>query len=243
MDNSRSQKLPTIEDTKCLENALSNAIGASQLSTISHLLDQGVKPHAHMYLPILKKQDAEKTIAMLQLFLNHGWDINGKTELGSKILKYTLHDKRLTQWLLEHGADPNGFDKIGSTILDVAAANSTPEIFDLLLEHGAKLEESDTLLSAAMSPGRNLGRLEMMQHLLDLGTDIDGLWRRQFPPTRRRPRGTALHAAVISQDRDRILLLLKSGANREAKNEVGQTPLQYATAKGLTKSIEVLNEH
>lgn len=80
----------------------------------------------------------------------------------------------------------------------------------------------------------------MMQHLLDLGMDINALWRREFPPTRRRPRITPLHAAVISQQRDRIMLLLNRGADREAKNVLGQTPMEYATSKGFTKAVEVM---
>lgn len=82
----------------------------------------------------------------------------------------------------------------------------------------------------------------MMKYLLDLGLDINALWRREYPPGRGMGRGTPLHAAVRSQERDRILLLLEKGANPEAKNTLGQTPMEFATAKGFGKSVEVLKE-
>ena len=80
----------------------------------------------------------------------------------------------------------------------------------------------------------------MMKHLLDMGMDINALWRREYPPGRRMGRGTPLHAAVSSQEKDRIVLLLEWGADPQAKNTLGQTPMRYADAKGLGSSVEAL---
>jgi len=139
-------------------------------------------------------------------------------------------------WSQSHGKpDPN--------ILDVAAANSTPAVFDLLLKHGAKLDDSGALYSAAGELEKVSGRVEMMSHLLDMGMDIDALWRRVFPAGRRIGRGTSLHAATSSQQHNRILLLLEKWAEMEVKNTLGQTPLEYAIGKDLTTSIEVLKKY
>lgn len=87
VDRLRSQKHPAIEDTECLYNALSTAIGSYRLSIISYLMDQGVKLHPNMYVPALRKLDTNNAIAMFQIFLDHGWDINSKTDLGFTVLK------------------------------------------------------------------------------------------------------------------------------------------------------------
>ncbi len=83
----------------------------------------------------------------------------------------------------------------------------------------------------------------MMTHLLDMGMDINVLWRREYPAGRRMGRGTPLHAATSSQQSDRIQLLIERGADPEAKNTLDQTPLQYAIAKNLTASVEVLKRY
>lgn len=43
---------------------------------------------------------------------------------------------------------PNAYAKRGSTLHDVAAVNSTPTMFELLIAHSAGLEDNDALYSA-----------------------------------------------------------------------------------------------
>lgn len=150
--------------------------------------------------------------------------------------RHTILDEKLTRWFLSHGADPNGYGKPGSTILDVAAANSTPAVFELLITHGARLEDSDALHSAAGEREKRPGRVEMMAYLLELGMQINALGRREYPVSRRIGRGTPLHAAVATQDIDRIEFLLRNGADTGVRNTLGQTALEYAIAKTFAAS-------
>ena len=148
----------------------------------------------------------------------------------------------LTRWFLEQGANLNAFGKPGPNILDIAAANSTPAVFDLLLKHVAKLEDSNALQSAAGELEKVPGRVEMMRHLLGMGMEINALWRRVFPPGRRIGRATPLHAAASSQQHYKILLLLEKEADPGAEKSLCQTPLEYAIRKDLTTSIEVFKK-
>lgn len=150
--------------------------------------------------------------------------------------RHTILDEKLTRWFLSHGADPSAYGKPGSTILDVAAANSTPAVFELLMAHGARLEDSDALHSAVGEREKRPGRVEMAAYLLDLGMQINALGRREYPVSRRIGRGTPLHAAVTTQDIDRIDFLLRKGADTDVRNTLGQTPLEYAIAKTFTAS-------
>lgn len=156
------------------------------------------------------------------------------------ILRHIVRDEKLIRWFLAHGADPNAYGQPGSTILDVAAANSTPTVLDLLIAHGARLEDSDALHSAAGEREKKPGRVEMMSHLLHLGMDINALAQREYPAGRRIGRGTPLQAAVAPEEPDRIQFLIEHGANQEVKNTLGQTPLEYAIERGFTTSEAIL---
>lgn len=127
-------------------------------------------------------------------------------------------------------------------MLDAAAASATPTIFDLLISHGARRADSDALHSAAGELRKQPGRVEMITHLLNLGFDINAMGRRDYPPSRRIGRGTPLHAAVNTQQPDRINLLVQRGANLDIRNTLGQTPLEYAVAKEFTISEAVLRD-
>ena len=151
-----------------------------------------------------------------------------------------MKDEALTRWFLDHGANPNAFGEPGCTILDVVAASSTPAVFDLMLKHGAKFEDCDALHAAAGNIEHKADRVVMMKHLLDKNMDVNALGRREYPASRRRGRERPLHAAVTSQQRDRISFLLANGANPNATNSLGQTPMEYAVAKNLSNSIEAL---
>ena len=115
-----------------------------------------------------------------------------------------------------------------------------PTIFDLLISYGARRADSDALHSAAGELEKRPGRVEMITHLLNLGFDINAMGRRDYPPSRRIGRGTPLHAAVDTQQTDRINLLVQGGANLKIRNMLGQTPLEYAVTKEFATSETVL---
>ena len=155
------------------------------------------------------------------------------------ISRHVLGNERVTRWFLENGANAN-FGKIGSTLLDVAAANATTQVFDLLVAHGARIEESDALHSAAGERENKPGRVDMMTHLLGMGFNVNAIGRRDYPPGRKIGRGTPLHAAMAPQQTERIDLLLRHGADTEVKNTLGQTPLEYTVEKGFRRSENFL---
>lgn len=234
----RLQTSPALVPSEHLTPPLAAAVGAKHLAIVAYLLDQGATISGNIM--VLALGDTNDAIAMFQTFLEHGWDINSKTDLGNIMLKHIVRNEELTRWFLSHGANPNAYGKPGSTILDVAAANSGPAVFELLMTHGARLEDSDALHSAAGARKNRSGRVEMMAYLLDLGMDVNAIGRREYLPSRRIGRGAPLHAAVAAQEADRIEFLLKRGADVEVRNTLGQTPLEYAIAKEFTTSETTL---
>lgn len=146
----------------------------------------------------------------------------------------------LVRWFLENGANAN-YGSVGCTLLDHAAIFSTPQVFDLLVSYGARKEDSDALYNAAgSSETGSPGRLGMMQHLIDLGFDVNAMSRARVSEYRRKGQGTPLHDAMVPEQTDRIELLLRSGADPWIKNTLGQTPLEYAIAEDYKVSAEFL---
>ena len=239
LDQWQSHLLPSALTPKHLQSPLAGSIAAGKTEVVSYLLDHGAELSP---LNITQAVARHSSTEMFQIFLDHGWDINSKTDMREPALKMVVTDDLMTQWFLAHGADPSAVGGTSFSILDVAAANSSPAILDLLIAHGAKIEDSDALHSAAGECEGIPGRVEMMAHLVaDLRMDINAIERSGPPAGRGLGRGTPLHSAVYAGKRERIVFLLERGANREAKNTLGQTPLEFAVAQDLPESESVLS--
>lgn len=126
------------------------------------------------------------------------------------------------QFLLEAGADPNQDPDAASFPLALVAAfyNDTTAI-DLLLQHGARVEHSGALASAAQ-----LGNEPMIRRLLDrgarVGTDADGLTN-----------VSPLHCAVNMGHVGIARILLEHGADANVADASGITAIEVATQKSL----------
>lgn len=80
-----------------LNSTFVEAVSYHHPSITSYLLDEGAEISENILVVALRETD--KTIAMFQTFLDHGWDINSKTGLGVPVLKYSLI---ITNLLLGH---------------------------------------------------------------------------------------------------------------------------------------------
>lgn len=158
---------------------------------------------------------------------------------------YITIRERLLQWFLEQGADPNlPGRKFGTTALEAAALHSTPQIIDLLIQYGAKLESCYPLHRAVRRRDSDPASIEMIAHLLKLGVDINGIEPRRGTM---RPRGyfgdslgTPLQLAAKEGKRERLVFLLKEGADKSLKNLGGDTALSWAEKAGKSEMIELL---
>ena len=152
----------------------------------------------------------------------------------------------LVQWFLDHGADPtlrgSRAGVPGAHMLEVAAASSSPAVLDVLLEHGLKLEQTDALHSAAGAFEARPERLDMMAHLLDLGMDINAIENKGQPSSRGTGKGTPLHSAVYADMKEHVAFLLEKGADKEVRNTLGQTVLEFAVAQESLQALELLRD-
>lgn len=267
---------PSYSPADYLEIALIAAISAGQLEIGRYLLDHGAvmdKPAPRM-IPGMRAS-SEKSLPFLKLFVERGWDVNfiecdrtallweyhmsNWTTADLTCLSDVIRDPELVTWLLAHGADPNlgrgdnGITWNGGNLLELAALWSTVEVFDKLIAHGARLEDSRALHHAAArrAPGP-LGQNDtrLMAHLLELGVDINE------PDHKGDERqngliGPPIFWAIHKCEFASIKFLVENGADLTVKGPYGsQTAAAFARRKCGNKerveyyeSIGVRNVH
>ena len=168
-------------------------------------------------------------------------------------------DTKLVQLLLESGADWGVTTRSGWTVLARACSHSTPEVVDLLLDHGADLNERDAWGTLPLYGA--LGNRTMMLHLLKRGAtadvkmaiDMDRLDVAQRilkeDPTQVHIRyGTGLtllhDSARVGDTRVRAMeLLLNYGTDINAVTNWGARPLHLAVFHGNTQAAAFLIDH
>ncbi|RLN05810.1 hypothetical protein BBJ28_00020108 [Nothophytophthora sp. Chile5] len=133
--------------------------------------------------------------------------------------------------LLEHGADPNAKDRDGRTPLHWAARNNHHEVVALLLSRGAQADATDNegtpvVCFAAEAEGVSM---PIFSSLVAAGASLqmqvaDG--------------NTALHIALMRENRQTALSLIKCGANMMITNSFGKRAVDCTTSTELQFSLK-----
>lgn len=160
------------------------------------------------------------------------------------------NDESLLRWFLSLGADPNrgppdtrdkGF--VGGRdppvpnsggALETAARFFDTVIVDILIEHGAKIENSFAFQYAMFRDGGY--RRTMMEHLLRRGFDVN---RFGFIPSLPYG-GAALHVAVNLNLPEEVRWLVDHGADPSYGGDVNVTPGHYAVLRKNRAMLEML---
>ncbi|PWW74643.1 ankyrin, partial [Tuber magnatum] len=174
------------------------------------------------------------------LLLSKGASPNCKDPIGMTPLCWSAWTGRtdLTKLLLSHGAHINTpDDQFRMTPLIWAANMEHPSTCDLLVSAGADVFPSDhrgeTILHWAAKRGfRGL----VWQLIEEAGMSVD---------IHENYGNTPLHCAVFFGQEDTVRLLLRAGANPNARNRVGMTALHWAAGHrdGFAGIISCLLEH
>jgi len=210
------------------------AASAGDVERVRELLKKGVDPNAkneYGWTP-LHLAALNGRVDVVKLLLERGADPNakngdGKTPLHVAAIRGSVDVARL---LLQYGVDPNVQDERGRTPLHVAAIRGRVDVVRFLLEHGANPNARD---KDGMTPLHLMSEYyEFLSLLLRYG-DIDEVLKYGNTPP---PRWVPFHVEIAK-------LLLEHGADPNAKNEGGWTPLHEAAFEGRVDIVATLLEH
>lgn len=135
----------------------------------------------------------------------------------------------VVETLIRHGADINAVSDTGSTPVRSACFMTHFEIVKYLVDHGADINKPNynggtCLINSVQSA-------TLCEFLLCNGADVNA---------RDIQNKTALHYAIQEHRLETTKLLLKNGANYNAKSRYGDDALQMACLKGATLIFEYL---
>ena len=189
-----------------------------------HQVEDGANPH-------------EPHLQVAQLLIDHGADIDAvgghENTVGSTALDAAAWAGRvgMVRLLLQNGADPEkgGHEGVDYNPVSTAVSHGRKEIFKLLIEAGAQYGIQHTI---------RMGMLRETRELLDADP---GLLNRTKKADPRWPEGE-VPLILAAGDRDIFNLLLERGADVNARDPRGYTPLMAARSMGNDGGVETLLE-
>ena len=169
-----------------------------------------------------------KHLQIAEVLLEHGGTVDVRGRAGETVLHkiILLNEETIdaVQFLLEHGADVNAQREDLSTPLHLAIIVGNLNVSRILLEHNADVNSQN---DQGLAPLHLLTRHEISliegwdsDHavlLLRSGADVN---------LQAKDHSTPLHLASYNQRYEIVYELLDHGANADAENDEGRTPLQ-----------------
>ncbi len=194
---------------------------------LSHLNEQFLNSLIPGYNLLADKADHKN---VLKLLIRNGANVNMQNYKGVQPLHITS-DFETTELLLENGADVNAVSRSGirvspfekHVVLDgiIQSQNKLPlnpewrEITNLMLEYGGDYNTRDKEGNTLFHRAVQMGNTDLVRCLISMGVDVN---------VKNNEGRTALH---LVKDPKIAEMLLDAGADMEAQDNSGSTPLLY----------------
>ncbi|MFA5675068.1 MAG: ankyrin repeat domain-containing protein [Christensenellales bacterium] len=138
--------------------------------------------------------------------------------------------------LIGLGGDVNGYasDKEGYSLIHWAAQEGHIDVIKLLVEHGANPDLLDDSGHTPLYKSASEGHTDIVEYLLTCGVDIEGRLEKELNST------TPIMIACGWNKSKVVEVLIKNGANIEAKDMDGRTPLFYAVLRQNKNIVDIL---
>lgn len=247
-----------------------SAIQTGDVYAVEAWLDAGGDPNAldDRDDPLLVRAIRTRNHAIVEMLLQRGADPNAPASNGDPILFRAIEslDRSNVVLLLDAGARATTWNKSKeANPLFVAINRRQPDVIELLLEYGARLETGDRRRNSALNHAAARGYPEIVELLVDHGAKLETRNSWQYTPLMTAAAGrkpsvvsrlialgaevdattrietTALTIAAYRGHADIVELLLDAGADINRVNtRTGRTPLMYAAEGGHASAVEVL---
>jgi ankyrin repeat protein len=234
------------------QTPLDIAVANNSKDIIELLLAKGADTSIHVAVQV-------GDLARVRTFLEEGGDVNVRDDSGQTLLHYAVKggQKDVTELLLSKGADINAKDKSGYTPLYYAImynnkdmvrllvakgadVNLKPEkgyppplhysvwmedidLVELLVANGAKFDVKDQNGWTAFRHAASQGNRELIEFFVSKGADV-----------------SSFHMAACVGDLARVKNFVEQGTDVDTKDELGWTPLYWATSTGQEDVAEFL---
>lgn len=223
-----------------LNTRLFNAVQKGRLSYAERLLEQGAEATCFTnegitLLMVAAAGESEDHEKIAKALIDHNAQLNAKESNGTTALMFAAlsGNPRMVLLLIERGADVHAKDNIGRTPFMYAAMDCTKGNYESMVLLSAKgadpLMKDDREWDAFV-----YASLEGTEQMVDF------LKAQKEKFNAQRAKDTALYFAnATKRDNLKILArLIKGGANVNARDENGQTPLMAAAKAGKMKLAE-----
>ena len=172
-----------------------------------------------------------------KLLLEHGADINQGTFLEQTPLHYFRGQLEIVKFLIEHGANVNQRDELGYTPLHFAAADGYLETLLFLIKHNANINSASNYEGTPLHGAVKNCREQIVDTLLQNGCEVN-IKEHRFQLT-------PLHRSVYYGSLWTFSQLLRYGADVNAKNGAGNTPIHLICdrTRGGTERLKVILRH
>jgi ankyrin repeat protein len=177
----------------------------------------------------------------VELLLQKGADANAANQVGATALIFAATDYEKTRLLLDAGAKVQVHTAMGNTPLILAARRyGNARTVQLLLDHGAAVNDRNRFGASAILAGAASGDLATVQALLHKGADVNDAPITQNPPDEIfAGLRTPLMWAAFQNDLPMIRFLLNHGADPNKGTFFG-TPLSQAAWHDHVEAAQLL---